>query len=68
MWLTDREWWHIGLYCPALASANRQLWWRRFDRDEAFIAKMRADLDQFRQMVDGFEQSLRAGDHHQEAA
>ncbi|WP_313251124.1 lambda exonuclease family protein [Stenotrophomonas indicatrix] len=68
MWLTDRAWWHIGLYCPALASANRQLWWRRFDRDEAFIAKMRADLEQFRQMVDGFEQSLRAGDHHQEAA
>ncbi len=67
MWLTGRQWWHIGLYCPALASVGRQLWWRRFERDDAFIAKMRADLEPFRQMVDGFEQSLRAGDH-QEAA
>lgn len=68
MWLTGRQWWHIGLFCPALAAVGKQLWWRRFDRDEAFIAKLRADLEPFRQMVVGFEQSLRAGDHQRVAA
>lgn len=59
MWITGRKWWHIGLYCPALESVGRQLWWRKFDRDDAFIEKMTADLEQFRGMVDGFERDLR---------
>lgn len=59
MWITGRQWWHIGLYCPALEAVGKQLWWRRFDRDEAFIADMRSDLEQFRQMVDRYEAGLR---------
>lgn len=58
MWLTNRKWWHIGLYCPALASVGRQLWWRRFDRDEEYITKLQSDLEGFRAMVDGFEHQL----------
>ncbi|WP_206208248.1 hypothetical protein [Xanthomonas oryzae] len=42
MWITGRQWWHIGLYCPALAPVGKQLWWKRFERDEEFIEKMRA--------------------------
>jgi len=59
MWITGRQWWHIGLYCPALEPAGKQLWWRRFERDEVFIAAMRDDLEQFRLMVDGYEAKLR---------
>ena len=59
MWITGRKWWHIGLYCPALESVGKQLWWRRFERDEAFITDLRADLVQFSQMVDLYEAGLR---------
>ena len=59
MWITGRTKWHFALYCPALAPAGKQLWWRRFERDEVFIAAMRDDLEQFRLMVDGYEAKLR---------
>jgi len=59
MWLTDRKWWHIGLYCPALAPVGKQLWWRRFERDDAFIEAMRADLFRFRDLVDAYEFELK---------
>lgn len=64
MWLTKRKWWHIGLYCPALASVGRQLWWRRFERDDAYIEKLQDDLASFKTLVDSFEEQLK----HQEAA
>nr|WP_126946615.1 lambda exonuclease family protein [Xanthomonas sp. BRIP62409] len=59
MWITGRQWWHIGLYCPALAPVGKQLWWRRFERDDTFIEKMRDDLLAFRSMVDAFERDLK---------
>ena len=60
MWITGRQWWHIALYCPALELVGKQLWWRRFERDEVFIASMRSDLEQFRSLVDRYERELRA--------
>lgn len=59
MWLTGRKWWHIGLYCPALAPVGRQLWWKEFARDDAFIDQLRADLERFATLVDGYESQLR---------
>lgn len=59
MWLTGRRWWHIGLYCPALASVGRQLWWREFARDDAFIEQLRADLGRFAGLVEDYESQLR---------
>lgn len=59
MWLTGRKWWHIGLYCPALAPVGRQLWWRPFQRDDAYIEKLKHDLASFKALVDGFEQQLK---------
>lgn len=59
MWITGRKWWHIGLYCPALAPVGKQLWWKRFERDQEFIEKMRADLLAFRSVVDVYEQDLK---------
>lgn len=60
MWITGRKWWHIGLYCPALESVGRQLWWREFRRDEAYIEELEQDLRQFKLLVDEYEQKLRS--------
>lgn len=37
MWITDRKWWHIGMYCPLLKPVGRQLWWKEFQRDDDYI-------------------------------
>jgi hypothetical protein len=59
MWVTGRKWWHIGLYCPALKAAGKQLWWREFQRDDDYIESMEADLWAFKLLVDDYEAKLR---------
>lgn len=59
MWITGRKRWHICLYCPALAPVGKQLWWRVVERDDNFIEAMEADLLEFKQVVDQYEQKLR---------
>lgn len=59
MWITGRRRWHVGLYCPALESIGKQLWWREFERDEAYIAELERDLVQFKALVDAYEGNLR---------
>lgn len=60
MWLTGRKWWHIGLYCPALEPAGKQLWWRQFERDDAYVSNLEADLLEFKDLVVNYENTLRA--------
>jgi len=60
MWITDRKWWHIGMYCPLLKPVGRQLWWREFKRDDDYIEKLEEDLWEFKLLVDGYEQALRS--------
>jgi hypothetical protein len=60
MWITDRKFWHVGMYCPALESVGRQLWWREFKRDDDYIEKLEADLWQFKLLVDDYETKLRS--------
>lgn len=60
MWISGRKWWHIGMYCPALESVGRQLWWQKFERDEDFIEQLEADLWQFKLLVDEYEAKLRS--------
>lgn len=60
MWLTGRTWWHIGLYCPALEPAGKQLWWRQFERDDAYISSLESDLLEFKALVDQYETTLRS--------
>ena len=60
MWITGRKWWHIGMYCPALESVGRQLWWQEFKRDDDYIEKLEEDLWQFKLLVDGYEDKLRS--------
>src|SRR5690606_10419116 len=59
MWITGRKRWHICLYCPALESVGKQLWWRVFERDDNFIEEMEIDLQEFKDLVDQYEQKLR---------
>jgi len=60
MWITGRKFWHVGMYCPALAPVGRQLWWREFARDDDYIEALEDDLWQFKLLVDEFEAKLRA--------
>lgn len=60
MWITGRKWWHIGMYCPALISVGRQLWWQEFKRDDDYIEELEADLWQFKLLVDDYEKKLRS--------
>lgn len=59
LWITGRKWAHIGMYCPALEPAGKQLWWREFKRDESFIEELEDDLLRFKALVDYFEAKLR---------
>ncbi|MHC8295328.1 lambda exonuclease family protein [Pseudomonas sp. LB3P58] len=60
MWITDRKFWHVGMYCPALEVVGRQLWWKEFKRDNDYIEKLEEDLWQFKLLVDGYEAKLRS--------
>ena len=61
LWITGRKWWHIGMYCPLLKPVGRQLWWKKFDRDDDYIEKLEEDLWEFSKIVDGYEKALREG-------
>lgn len=60
MWITERKWWHFGLYCPALAPINKAFYLQEVQRDEAWIESMEADLIEFKREVDRYEKQLRA--------
>jgi hypothetical protein len=59
MWLTNRKWWHVGLYCPALSAAEKQFTMIAVQRDDDFIGEMEKDLWQFAMLVAQYEKQLR---------
>lgn len=59
MWITGRQWWHLGLYCPALESIGKQLWLREFKRDDEYIDRLVGDLMEFAALVEQYETTLR---------
>lgn len=59
MWITGRKWWHIGMYCPALESIGKQLWFQQFERNDEYIAELESDLIEFKSLVDEYESILR---------
>ncbi len=59
MWLCGRKWWHVGLYCPALASVDKQFTLVEVQRDDDFIEAMESDLLEFSGFVDEYEAALR---------
>lgn len=59
MWLCGRKWWHVGLYCPALASVEKQFTMVEVQRDDEFIEAMERDLWDFSRFVTQYENMLR---------
>ncbi|MGV0128888.1 lambda exonuclease family protein [Burkholderia gladioli] len=59
MWLCGAKWWHVGLYCPALASVGKQFTLIEVKRDDAFIEAMESDLIKFERLVAEYETRLR---------
>jgi hypothetical protein len=59
LWITGRKYWHFALYCPALASIGKELWWREWQRDDDYIEQLENDLVAFKAMVDENEAILR---------
>lgn len=60
MWITGREWWHFGLYCPALAAINKQFFWREVRRDDEYIEKLESELIEFNNLVLTYQSELEA--------
>lgn len=59
MWITGRRRWHYAMYCPALESIGKELYWRVVERDDDYIEAMEADLIEFMRLVDRYEFTLR---------
>lgn len=59
MWITGRKYWHFALYCPALESVGKELFWKRVERDDDYIESLEADLLQFAALVTQYENMLR---------
>ncbi|WP_213941228.1 lambda exonuclease family protein [Pseudomonas sp. dw_612] len=60
MWIAEKKWWHLGMYCPLLKPVGRQLWLQEFKRDDDYIEKLEEDLWQFKLLVDEYEAKLRS--------
>ncbi len=58
MWITGREWWHFALYCPALESIGKHLYWREVRRDDDYIEAMERDLIEFNRHVERYRLAL----------
>ena len=51
LWLLNRQWCHIGLYCPALKKIGSELKIIEVWRDETYISEMVKDLQKFDDLV-----------------
>lgn len=60
MWITGRKWCDFVMYCPWLEPVGKELFRRRVERDEAYIAELECDLLAFRRLVASYEKLLRA--------
>jgi len=60
MWITNREWWDMCLYCPALAPINKDFIRKRTYRDEKYIEGLKSDLREFNNVVEAFKIAIGA--------
>lgn len=59
--VSEREWMHFGLYCPALEEIGQDLTLRLVRRDEAYITALRKDLYEFDGLVETMRDRLLSG-------
>jgi hypothetical protein len=57
----ERDYFHFGLYCPALEPIGREFTLRVVTRNDFYIRDMRREADEFLALVDGCEFKLRNG-------
>lgn len=60
MWITGRKWCDFIMYCPWLEPVGKELFRKRIERDEAYIAELERDLNKFAALVNSYESTLRA--------
>ena len=60
MWLTGRNFWHFGLYCPALAACGKALKVIEFERDDEIIEELEQELIAFDRLVESYREKLEA--------
>lgn len=58
LWITGRQWWDFIIYCPALSGVNRELTVWHIERDDAYIAELQNDLNQFTGIVNSYIEKL----------
>lgn len=58
MWITDRKFWDLCLYFPALAPIDRDFTRLRVERDQSYIDAMVSDLNEFADLVQSCEDAL----------
>lgn len=51
MWITGRKYCDFVMYCPQLEKIGKQIFYRRVERNEAFIEKLEKDLVEFEKCV-----------------
>lgn len=66
MMITDREWWHFVLYCPALANIGLDLKIMPVERDEKYIKSLYRDLLLFDELVEETRHKIEAKAPQQE--
>lgn len=59
LWITGREWWHFGLYCPALESIGKHFFWREVRRDDDYINTMELELVEFHRLVSKYQHQIK---------
>lgn len=62
MWVTGRRYWHFALYCPALASIGKDLYYREVQRDDDYIEALEEDLIAFNRQVERYRLALMASE------
>lgn len=58
MWLSDRDWWHFGLYHPGLKIIGRDISVIEIERDEAYIQELSQEAHLFDQFVEELKQQI----------
>jgi hypothetical protein len=58
LWITERQWAHFVLYCPALEPVGKHLTIIEVERDEVYIKELESDLLEFKGLVDHYVELL----------
>lgn len=59
LWISGRKWADFVMYCPQLESIGKQIFYRRVERDDAFIEQLERELIEFEHFVSETEAILR---------